>query len=379
MLRDSARRWVQSNYSFRQYQEIAERGGFDKDRWQQMATLGWLGVSLPEDVGGLGQPLLEACIVAEELGRAMVLEPFVAVSVLAGHLIDVAADAEQRSNWLPALIAGEKMIAVAHGEKEARGDLQFVNTRATYTGDAWHLSGEKTLVHAAGAADFFLVSARIDGNDTVRSGVSLFVVDRAAEGLVCREYRTVDGRQAADLTLNDVVIARECSVGRPGKAIEPIEYAFERAIIVLCAEAVGMMDHALLLTRDYLLERRQFGVRIASFQALQHRMSDMYIRVNVARAALWRALAFLQNADAGERRRAILSAKIQVGNAARFVCSQAVQLHGGVAITEQFPIGHYFRRMCVFDATFGSAHSHLARLAREFSAAATREAHSVAI
>jgi alkylation response protein AidB-like acyl-CoA dehydrogenase len=373
MLRDSVRRWTDAHYSFAQHQEISRDGSLDQARWRDMGSLGWLGISLPEEAGGLGQPLLETCIVAEELGRALVLEPFVPVAVLAGHLIDRATSGEQRTEWLSALIAGDGIIAVAHGENEARGDMHFVGTRATRSGDSWLLAGEKTLVYAAESARSYLISARVEGSETAYSGVSLFAVDPDAAGLVRRDYRTVDGRRASDLTLSDVVVSHDRVIGPQAGAMAAIEHATERAIIALCAEAVGSMDQALWLTRDYLLERRQFGVRIGSFQALQHRMADMYIRVQVARAAVWRALAFLDNSDAMQRRRAIATAKVQVGNAARFVCGQAVQLHGGLAITEQFRIGHYFRRMTVFDATFGSAHAHLALIARELSHARARD------
>jgi alkylation response protein AidB-like acyl-CoA dehydrogenase len=372
MLRDSVRRWTDANYAFAQYQQIARSDGLDQGLWRDMASLGWLGISLPEEVGGLAQPLLETCIVAEELGRALVLEPFVPVAVFAGHLIDRAAVGEQRASWLGALIAGETIVAVAHGEDEARGDPHCVKTRATRAGDAWRLSGAKSLVFAADSARFCLVSARVEGDTSSSSGVSLFAVEPGAPGLVRRDYRTVDGRRASDLTLNDVVVSRDQMLGPPAGAMPAIEAALERAMIVLCAEAVGLMDQVLWLTRDYLRERRQFGVPIGSFQALQHRMADMYIRVQIARAALWRALVFLDDQDATQRRRAIATAKLQVGNAARFVCGQAIQLHGGLAITEQFRIGHYFRRMTVFDATFGTAHSHLVRIARELSPKPTR-------
>jgi alkylation response protein AidB-like acyl-CoA dehydrogenase len=366
MLRDSVRQWVAKNYSFNRRREISKlSAGFSHDNWRQMGELGWLGVSMPEEVGGLGFSLIEAALIAEELGRALVLEPYVPVSVLAAHIIDRAALDDQRADWLSALISGDKLFAVAHAEQNARDDLAFVEARAVPVGGAWQLSGAKSFVPAAGSADLLLISARTSGSQAERSGLSLFAVAPSTSGLRIRNYRTIDGGQAADLEFHDLLVPSENLIGRKDEAIDAIEYGYQRAITVLCAEAVGMMDQALWLTRDYLQTRRQFGVAIGSFQALQHRAADMYVEVQVARAALWRALALLTEADPAIRRQAIQSAKAQVGRAARFVCSQAVQLHGGIAITEEFAIGHYFKRMCVFDLMYGNTNSQLRNLARE--------------
>jgi alkylation response protein AidB-like acyl-CoA dehydrogenase len=366
MLRDSVRRWMANHYSFAQHQQIARLPqAFLHDHWKEMGELGWLGIALPEDVGGLGQSFIEASLIAEELGRGLALEPYVSVAALAANLILRAASPAQQAKWLPPLIAGEKIVVVAHNEHEARGELAFVETRGTQVGESWHLRGAKKLVFAAGTADLIIISARTSGQTSDAHGLSLFAVDPKTSGLVRRDYQTIDGRGASDLRFDEISVPADALIGCVGEAHEPLEYAHQCAITLSCAEAVGMMEHALLATRDYLTTRKQFGVAIGSFQALQHRAADMFIEVQVARAALWGALASLNSSPSKASRRAVATAKAQVGRAARFVCSQAIQLHGGIGVTEEYPIGHYFKRMNVFDLEYGNVHTHLLSIVRE--------------
>jgi len=371
MLRDSVQRWVQKTYAFNDRQKVRNLPhGFSKEHWKEIADLGWLAVALPEDVGGIGQSTIESCLIAEELGRGLVLEPYVAVGVLGAHLVDRAGSADQRNQWLPDLISGERILTVAHSEHESAGGLGAVQTKAEKSGDGWKLSGSKSLVFAADAAQALLVSARTSGNFMDEDGISLFAVDPNAAGVKRRDYRTVDGTHASDITLDNVHVPATAVVGTPGKAFTALEYAYDRATITLCAEALGMMEQSVVMTCDYLKTRKQFGVPIGTFQVLQHRAADMYIETQVARAAVWRALAFLSAEDASQRRRAVASAKAQVGKTARSVCGQAVQLHGGIAITEEFPIGHYFKRMTLFDLTFGNTQAHLNSIAAAISRSA---------
>jgi alkylation response protein AidB-like acyl-CoA dehydrogenase len=367
MLRDSVRQWVAKNYAFNQRKEIGKLAdGFNRDHWREMAELGWLGVSMPEELGGLGGSPIETALIAEELGRGLVLEPYVSVAILAAHVLERAALASQREALIPSLISGEKIIALAHGEHEARDELQHVEARAAYANGSWRLAGAKSLVVAASAADVFLISARTSGKHDDRDGISLFAVDASTKGLRLRTFQTIDGARAADLAF-EISVPSDALIGARDQAIEALEYGHQQAITAACAEAIGMMDQALWMTRDYLLTRKQFGVLIGTFQALQHRAADMYVEVQVARAALWRALASFLETDVASRRRAIQSAKAQVGKTARFVCGQAVQLHGGIAITEEFAIGHYFKRMCMFDLMYGNTHLQLQKIARELA------------
>jgi alkylation response protein AidB-like acyl-CoA dehydrogenase len=357
LLLESVKRWVETKYSFAQRQKIRRLPrGFAPENWREMAELGWLALALPSDVGGLGQSTIESCIIAEELGRALVLEPFVQVGILAAQLIDLAGSPQQRANWLPGLISGERIVTVAHNEHESPGALSFVETRANFVDGKWTISGRKTLTFAADAADLLLISARTTGAADDEDGISLFGLDPAAPGLKRRDYRTVDGLHVSDVTLQNVTASNEALVGQRDRAFPAIERAHQIAITVLCAEAIGMMEQALSATCEYLRSRKQFGVQIGTFQVLQHRVADMYIETQIARAALWRALAY--------RRRAVASAKAQMGRVARFVCGQAIQLHGGIGVTEEFPIGHYFKRMTVFDLTFGNTQAHLKSIVR---------------
>ena len=369
-LQDSVRRWVQKNYGFAQ-RRVIERSddGISRAHWATMAELGWLAAAFPEEVGGLGGSTIEAAIVAEELGRALVLEPYLSVGVLAAEALNRVGTTEQREARLPPVLMGEAIVVLAHEEREARGDLAYVTTSAVADGAGWRLRGCKTAVMAGPLADHLLISARTSGQAGDEAGVTLFCLPVARAGLSQRAYRSTDGQRACDLVLEDVAVAPEDVVGTVGNAVPGLRAAYARAIAVLCAEAVGVMDQALWTTRDYLRTRKQFGVAIGTFQVLQHRAADMYVAVEAARAATWRALAHLDDTDPHERDAAAASAKIQVGRAGLFVCGQAIQLHGGIGVTEEYVIGHHFKRMMVLQHLFGHPEQHLQRLASEIAAA----------
>lgn len=361
MFRDSVRRWVEKDYGFEQRQAIARsQEGFSRQKWAEMAELGWLMAGLPEAAGGLGFSAIETAVIAEELGRALALEPFLAVAVLAAKTIEFADTTGSHLNLLIALGSGERLAALAHNEHDARGDVAFVATRAERTGEGWKLGGRKSAILAGMAADLLLVSARIAGDAGAPEGIGLFLVDPKVAGVSRLPYRLIDGSSACDVLLEDVAISAQAQIS--GDAYPALAAANAHAIIALAAETVGLMDQALWITRDYLRTRQQFGVPIASFQALQHRAADMYVAVEQARAMLHFGLAHLHAAP-DERDRAMSEVKAQVGQLGHFVCGQAIQLHGGIGVTEEYVIGHHFKRMTVIEALFGHSQTHLAAVA----------------
>ncbi|HEU0201945.1 MAG TPA: acyl-CoA dehydrogenase family protein [Burkholderiaceae bacterium] len=364
MLQASVRRFVDKAYTFAARGEsLREHGGFDRRHWTTMAGMGWLGVALDDDVGGSGGSAIEQAIVLEELGRGLVVEPVLAVAVLAAHAIARGASARQRQAWLPLLAEGAQRFVLAHGEPEARGRIAWVQTRASPTRGGWSLRGQKTLVLGGPCADRFIVSARVAGQAGDEAGIELFCVDPAAPGMRRRDYRLIDDRLASDLVIDDVVVDRDARLAGENGAFVALDRAYGEAIIGACAEAVGTMECALWLTRDYLTTRKQFGVSIGSFQTLQHRMADLVVALEQARAMVHRGLAFLDHPDPSQRRCAVAATKAQVGWSGKFIGAQGIQLHGGIGMSDECSIGHYFKRLAAFDVSFGGAHDHLATLA----------------
>ncbi len=370
MLRDSLRRYVENEYGFEARRALLEReGGCSRAHWNTYAEMGWLGVGLPEAVGGYGGSLIDSAIVAEEFGRGLVAEPYAASVVQAARLLLLGGDA-RAAELLAQLISGETFYAVAHAEPAARGRGAWMETRAVAADGGYVLSGSKSLVHGGGAADHYLLSARSDGADDDAAGLSLFRLGRDTPGLILREYRLVDGSRAADLVLEQVRVPADALLGVAGSAHAAITGALAAATVASCAEMVGAMDQALWITRDYLRTRKQFGVAIGSFQALQHRMADMYMALEQARSACYRGLALAEHADAATRDHAVSAAKAQVGRCAQYVAAQAVQLHGGIGVTNEYSIGHYFKRLLVLEADYGSSAYHVGRIAQSLRAAA---------
>ena len=364
-LQDSVRRWAERNYSFQQRHAIEQSDeGFSRVHWATMAELGWLAAAFPEDVGGLGGSIIDAVIVAEELGRALVLEPFLAVGILAAEALNRVGTDAQRKKLLPPILAGETMVALAHNESGSGGNVAYVETTADAAPDGWILRGTKSLVLAGPIANHYLISARTAGGANNEAGVTLFLVPPGRSGLVRRDYRTTDGQVACDLILDGVPVGAADVVGTVDGAVSGLRAAYMRAIVVLCADAVGNMDQALWTTRDYLRTRQQFGVPISTFQVLQHRAADMYVAVEQSRAAVQRAIAHLEDDDPNSSRRAASSAKVQIGRCGHYVCGQAIQLHGGIGVTEEYVIGHHFKRMMLAQQLFGHASQHLQFLAQ---------------
>ncbi|MBI1728983.1 MAG: acyl-CoA dehydrogenase family protein, partial [Candidatus Rokubacteria bacterium] len=342
---------------------VASPAGFSETVWAALAEMGLLGVPFAEEHGGFGGTAVDVMLVMEALGEGLVVEPYWVNVGLAGRLVAHGGSAEQQKRILPALIQGKRRLAFAHTERGARYDLRHVGARAKRSGRGFTLEGEKRAVLHGAAADTLIVSARTSGSDTDPGGISLFLVDRGASGLTVKDYRTIDELRAADVWLSGVTVPPDAMLGAEGRAIALIEAAADYATALLCAEAVGAIRFANEATLEYLKTRRQFGVPIGSFQALQHRMVDMVISYEQARSMACLACVKVDTAGAAERRRAVSAAKIKVADACRHVSQEAVQLHGGMGMTEELKISHTFRRLTMIGQTFGDADHHLERFA----------------
>jgi len=353
MLQDSLQKFIQKDYSFDKRREVLNTPlGYSAAVWAQLAEQGVLGIGLPEEHGGFGGEV-EVMVVMEQLGRGLVLEPFMSTVVLGGGLIRDVGSAEQQADILPKIIAGECRMALAHHEEGARYELDYVQAKATGSGQSLKISGKKLVVLDGAVADLFIVSAR-EG-----SGISLFVVDAKAAGVKRSTYRTHDGRSAADIVLTD---APAQLLGKSGAGLTALTAAVSQAIAALCAEAVGAIDAINLATVEYSKNRKQFGQPIGKFQALQHRMADMFVQGVQARSMSNLATGFSRETDVTVRQRKISTAKAFIGNAARFCGQNAVQLHGGMGITDELATGHYFKRLTLINQTFGDVSYHLAKV-----------------
>ena len=362
LLDDTVKRLVKDEYGFAERKKYMEEpGGFSLAQWTKYAELGLLGLPFAEEYGGFGGGGIETMIVMEGFGRGLVLEPYLPTVILAGGLVDLAGSAEQKQAILPAVAEGKLMLAFAQGERHSRYALDHVETGAKADGGGFVLDGHKNVVLHGGSADILIVSARTSGNAHDANGISLFLVDRDAKGLTVRDYPTVDGLRAADITLENVKVGPEGVLGPRGAALPIIERAIDRAIAAVCAEAVGLMETLNALTLDYLKTRKQFGVVIGSFQVLQHRMVDMTIAAEQAKSMAVLAALSIDQADAAARSRSISAAKVQIGQSGRLIGQQAIQLHGGIGMTDEYAAGHYFKRLTTIEHSFGDTDYHLDR------------------
>jgi len=360
LLQESVGKLIADEYDFEKRKAYAkEPAGYSSARWAQFAELGLLGIPFPESLGGSGGSAVETMIVMEAFGRGLVLEPYLATVVLGGGILRRAGSAAHQRELVPAVIAGKLRLALAHGERQARYDLADVATSARPAGGGWALSGRKAVVMHGDSADRLIVSARTAGNQRDAGGISLFLVDAGAPGVTVEGYPTVDGLRAAEIELKDVKVGPDALVGERDRGFAIVEQAVDAGIAALAAEAVGAMAAMHEITVDYLKTRRQFGVAIGSFQALQHRAVDMLVALEQARSMAYLATMMAEETDAAERRRAISAAKVQIGRSARFVGQQSIQLHGGIGMTMEYKIGHYFKRVSMIDTLFGDAEHHL--------------------
>lgn len=345
-LRDAVQRWVDKDFGFERRHTIAKAGGRTRDVWGELAALGLTGLAVPPEHGGMGFGAVEAMVVMEELGRGLVNAPYAQGALVAPSLLAHADDATKAA-WLPKVADGSALVVLAHQERGARYRIDQVATRAVDAGGRWTLSGTKNVVPAGDEADAFVVPAHSG------SGIHLFLVARDAPGLTLRGYPTQDGARAAELTLADTPAAL---VARDGFAM--LERAVDVGIAAACAEGVGLMDRLVAITVEYMNTRKQFGVPIASFQALRHRIADVKMQLELARSMSYFATLRLGDEPA-VRRRALSQAKVQLGQSMRFVGQQCIQLHGGIGVTDEYLASHYFKRLTVLEMSFGDTLHHL--------------------
>jgi alkylation response protein AidB-like acyl-CoA dehydrogenase len=362
LLADAVRRFLADRYPFEARGAILRsREGWSREVWAGLAELGLLGLQVPEEHGGMAPAAVETLIAMTAFGRALLLEPYLSSAVLATALVRELGSAVQRAEWLPALAAGELVAAPAHGEAGTRHDLSCISAAAARRGDGWALTGHKAAALHAPAAGLLLVSARTGGRAGEEAGISLFALQPGARGLSLVPYRTFDGQLAAEVRLDGVAAGRGDLIGPEGGALPALEAAFDLGVAALCAEAVGAMQASLDATLDYVKTRKQFGVPIGKFQALQHRLVDMLMHLEQARSMSYLAAMHAGSADAGQRRRSVSAAKVVVGKACRFVGQQSIQLHGGMGVTDELMVSHHFRRLTAIELSLGDTQHHLER------------------
>jgi pimeloyl-CoA dehydrogenase small subunit len=366
LLRDSVDRLLTDHYGFAQRRGyLAEPEGWSKALWSRYAELGLLALPFAEEHGGFGGGAIETMLVMEAFGRVLALEPYLATVVLSGTALRLAGSATQQAAILPQIADGGMTVAFAHGERQARYDLNDVLTTARPKSGGWVLDGAKSVVVHGDNADRLIVSARSAGERDDAEGISLFLVNATANGVARRSYPMRDGTRAAEISLSGVELAAADLLGEAGKALPVIERVIEAGIAAAAAEAVGAMEAMHAMTLEYLKTRQQFGKPIGQNQALQHRSAEMLIALEQGRSMAMLAAMMVDEADPEERAYNISMAKVGVGQAARFVSQNAIQLHGGIGMTEEYAIGHYFRRCMVIEHLFGDTAHHLSRIASQ--------------
>jgi pimeloyl-CoA dehydrogenase small subunit len=363
LLKDSVDGLLNSSYDFESRKKYGkEKGGWSKSVWSKLAEQGLLGLPFSEDDGGFGAGAVETMIVMEALGKALLLEPYLATVVLGGGFLRRGGSAAQKEAYIPGIIDGSKTFAFAQLEKNSRYDLADVSTSAKKKGEGWVIDGEKFVVLNGENADTLIVTARTKGGQRDANGIGVFLVPGNAKGVSKKGYPTQDGLHAADITFTGVEIGADAVIGDAENGLALIEQVVDDARIAMCAEAVGAMDESLKSTVEYLKTRTQFGVPIGSFQVLQHRAADMFVAVEQARSMSMFATMAADFDDAKARASAVAAAKVQIGKSLKFVGQQAIQLHGGIGMTMEAKIGHYFKRLTMIENTFGDTDYHLRRV-----------------
>ncbi len=361
MVRDGLSRMVREQYDWESRRKAIESdAGWNPEVWAQLAELGILGMPFSEKDGGFGGGAIDSMVIMEEFGKGLVIEPFVPTVVCAGGFLKHAGSDAQKEEHLSAIIAGKRVFAFAYAEPQGRYDYADLATTAKKDGDAYTLNGHKAVVIGAPWASHLVVTARTSGGERDRDGVSVFIVDKGADGVVTRDYETVDGRRASEVYFENVSVPADALIGEEGKALPLIELVTDEAIAAQCAEACGAMKVAHTMTVEYSRQRKQFGVPIGQFQVLQHRMVDMYTAYEQSVSLTYLATLKLDAGEA-ERKRAVSAAKVGVGQAARLMGQEAVQIHGGNGVTDEYAIGHYFKRLTIFDHEFGNVDHHMKR------------------
>jgi pimeloyl-CoA dehydrogenase small subunit len=360
LLKDSVEGLLGDKYGFEQRKKILEGAdGWSREIWKQYAALGLLGLPFAEEHGGIDGGPVETMIVMGAIGNALALEPYLPTVILAGGFLRRFGTDAQKNKYLPEIAAGNITGAFAHTERQSRYDLFDVKTTARQSGDGFTLDGRKSVVLNGDQADFIVVTARVSGGQRDKDGLGLFIVDAKANGVARRGYRTQDGLTAAEIELSGVKVEADAVIGTPGEALPLIEQIADDGIAALCGEAVGVLSALTEATTDYLRTRKQFGVNIGSFQVLQHRNVEMLIAAEQAKSMTFLATMMVNEPDAATRRKTIAAAKTQIGRSAQFVGEQAIQLHGGIGMTMELKVGHWFKRATAIDIQFGDADYHL--------------------
>jgi len=361
MLRDSVARFIQDDYSFDTRRAIAASpAGMSRDNWNTFAELGWLSVPFAEEHGGFGGGPVDLMVMMEEFGRGLVLEPYFPTVVLFGGLLRIAGSADQQARYVPAIVEGRLLGAFAYLERQSRYELADVKTRATASGDGFVINGEKVVVSNGANADTLIVAARSAGEQCDRHGISLFIVPADAPGVVRSDYRMMDGQRVANIRLTDVAVGSEALLGELHGGYPIIDRLVLEAIVALSAEALGAMAELNRKTLEYAKTREQFGVAIGSFQALQHRMVDTFMAYEQVKSMLYRAVCAL-DAGGNDLRREVHALKVMVHRNGKHIFEEAIQLHGGMGLTDELDIGHYAKRLMMINATFGDSDYHQAQ------------------
>ncbi|MDZ7684983.1 MAG: acyl-CoA dehydrogenase family protein [Gammaproteobacteria bacterium] len=364
LLQDSVQRFIQNSYSFENRRKLlATDQGFSEDNWQAFAELGWLALPFPESVGGFGGTAIETMILMEEFGKGLVVEPYLSSITLAGYCLAEGGSSAHHEGPLAELMAGTQKASLAFVEPGARFDLANVTTTASGDGP-FTIDGVKGVVLGGPTADWLVVPARTAGEQTAREGITVFIVDATQAGVSKRDYRTIDGHQASEITFDGVEVGADAVLGEPGKGLALLERAVGQGILAVGAEAVGAMEVMYKTTVEYCQTREQFGQPIGKFQVLQHRMVDMFMEHEQTKSLLYMAAMKLDEGDAAEADRALSALKVRVGKGGRFVGQSAIQLHGGMGMTEEMPVAHYFKRVTAIDTLFGNHDYHLRKYAK---------------
>ena len=361
LIQSQVAQFIQRDYEWEKRQVlVASDLGFSSENWKTFAELGWLGISLSEKSGGFGGSALESMIIMEEFGKGLVVEPFLETVILCAGLIDSCGNEEQKADLLGPVISGEMHLALGFTEPQSRFNLADVTTEAKKKNGDYLVSGFKSVVMNGPNADKLIISARTSGKQDDKEGISLFVIDRNLEGVSLRNYPTVDGRRASEVTLENVIIPSSSLLSEEGKGFQHLEGAIDSATLAICAEAVGAMEVLYKTTVEYTKTREQFGQAIGKFQVLQHRMVDMFMEYEQSKSLLY--MATIKNVEGSkDAKKAISGLKYQVGKAAKFIGQQSVQLHGGMGVTEELNVGHFFKRLTTIITIFGNTDYHLKR------------------
>ena len=363
LLRNSVQKFVQNDYTFEKRRAIVKTdAGWSRSNWMKFAELGLLGAPFTEDQGGLGGGPIETMIIMEEFGRGLVIEPYLGTVVLAGGFLRHAGSKAQQEKFIPEIVEGKRVFAFAFAEPQGRYNLADLNVTAKKSGAGYTLNGHKAVVIGAPWADSLIVTARTAGGQRDEKGVSVFVVDKKAKGVSCRDYPTVDGLRASEVTFENVALGADALIGTADNGLPLVERVVDEGIAALSAEAIGGMKVLNDTTVEYCKTRKQFGVPIGKFQVLQHRMVDMFMNYEQSVSITYMVTLKLNESEA-ERKKAASAAKVQIGKAGRFIGQNAVQLHGGMGMTDELNVGHYFKRLTMIDTMFGNVDHHLKRYA----------------